>query len=101
MRNLPCVLVGVSTTALSRKTDTDPIAYQHKPLCHNGILCIRYITHYILIAQYQVHTPGTIQSMKEYLEDFHKYKEVCLRFQATKSLNNAAKQASQRLLEEH
>jgi len=65
------------------------------------VTCVRYITDSILIAQYQVHTPGTIQSMKVYLEDFHKQKEVFLRFRATKSVKNAAKQASKGLREEH
>ncbi|KAF8425424.1 hypothetical protein BGX38DRAFT_1083788, partial [Terfezia claveryi] len=45
-----------------------------------AILCVRYLTDFILIAQYKVHTPGTIQSIRDYLEDFHKYKEVFLRF---------------------
>ena len=80
IRNLLRVLLGVFTAALTRTTNADPIAFRHKPLCHKAILCIRYITDYIRIAQYQVHTPGTIQSMKDYLEDFHKHKEVFLRF---------------------
>jgi len=39
--------------------------------------------------------------MKDYLEDFHKHKEVFLRFQATKSVKNAAKRASKGLREAH
>jgi len=39
--------------------------------------------------------------MRDYLEDFHKHKEVFLRFRATKSVKNAAKQASKGLREEH
>jgi len=101
MRNLLRVLLGVFTAALSRTTDADPIASRHKPLCHKAIVCVRYITDYILIAQYQVHTPETIQSIKDYLEDFHKHKEVFLRFRATKSVKNAVKQASKGLREEH
>ncbi|KAF8418454.1 hypothetical protein BGX38DRAFT_1109133, partial [Terfezia claveryi] len=48
-----------------------------------AILCVRYITDFILITQYKVHTSGTIQSMKNYLEDFHKYKELFLRFRVS------------------
>ena len=65
MRNLLRVLLGVFTAALSRKTKADMIASRYKPLCNKAILCVRYITDYILIAQYQVHAPGTIQSMKD------------------------------------
>jgi len=101
MRNLLRVLLGVFSAALSRTTDADPIASRHKPLCHKAILCVRYITDYIFIAQYQVHTPGTIQSIKDYLEDFHKHQEVFLGFRGTKSVKNAAKQASKGLREEH
>jgi len=101
MRNLLRVLLGVFTVALSRTTDADPIAPRHKPLCHKAILCVRYITDYVLISQYPVHTPGTIQSMRDYLEDFHKHNEVFLRFRATKSVKNAAKQPSKGLREVH
>jgi len=59
MRNLLRVLLVVFTAARSRTTDADLIASGHKPLWHKAILCIRYITDYILIAQYQVYTPGT------------------------------------------
>ncbi|KAF8415574.1 hypothetical protein BGX38DRAFT_1074797, partial [Terfezia claveryi] len=69
MRNLLRVLLAVFAAALTS--------------CHKAILCVRYITDFILIAQYKVHTPGTIQSMKDYLEDFHKYKELFLRFRAS------------------
>jgi len=39
--------------------------------------------------------------MKDYLEDFHKHKEVFLRFRAIKSVKNAVKQVSKGLREEH
>jgi len=101
MRNLLRVLLGVFSAALSGTTNADLIAPRHKPLCHKAILCVRYISDYILISQYQVHTLETIQSMRDYLEDFNKHKEVFLRFHATKSVKNAAKQASKGLREEH
>ncbi|KAF8433158.1 hypothetical protein BGX38DRAFT_1071156, partial [Terfezia claveryi] len=56
-----------------------------------AILCIRYLTDFILIAQYKVYTPGTIQSMRDYLKDFHKHKEVFLRFRATNAYYNFPK----------
>ncbi|KAF8433169.1 hypothetical protein BGX38DRAFT_1102108, partial [Terfezia claveryi] len=59
------------------------ITTRHKASCRKAILCVRYLTDFILVAQYKVHTSGTIQSMRDCLEDFHKYKEVFLRFRAT------------------
>ncbi|KAF8441952.1 hypothetical protein BGX38DRAFT_1144152 [Terfezia claveryi] len=81
MRNLLQVLLAVFTAALSRRTDAPAIATRHKASCHKAILCVRYLTDFILIAQYTVHTPGTIQSMRDYLQDFHKHKEVFLGFE--------------------
>ncbi|KAF8430817.1 hypothetical protein BGX38DRAFT_1078551, partial [Terfezia claveryi] len=48
---------------------------------------VTYITDFILIAQYKVHTPGTIQSMKDYLENFHIYKELFLWFRASNGVH--------------
>ncbi|KAF8415847.1 hypothetical protein EV426DRAFT_710010 [Tirmania nivea] len=100
MRNLLCVLLGVFTAILSQTTDITPIASRHKSSCRKAILCVRYITDFMLMAQYQTHTPGTIQSMKDYLSDFHEYKDVFLRFHAIKATKNAAKQATKDLCED-
>ena len=101
MRNLLRVLLGVFTAARSQMTDANLIAFRQKSLSHKAILCIRYITDYSLITQYQVDTPGTIQSNKDNLGDFHKDKEILLRFQATMSVKNVVKQASKGLCEEY
>ncbi|KAF8444341.1 hypothetical protein BGX38DRAFT_1143717 [Terfezia claveryi] len=57
MRNLLRVLLAIFTAALSRRTDAPAIATRHKASCHKAILCVRYLTDFILIAQYTVHTP--------------------------------------------
>jgi len=101
MRNLCRVLLVAFTAALRRTSDTPAMASRHKVLCHNAILCVRYLTDFILIAQYRVHTHGTIDSMKDSLWDFHMYKDVFLRFQASKAMKAAAKEASRDLCEEH
>ncbi|KAF8427654.1 hypothetical protein BGX38DRAFT_1278673 [Terfezia claveryi] len=101
MRNLLRVLLAVFAAALSRTSDALALATRHKASCHKAILCVRYITDFILIAQYKVHTPGTIQLMKDYLEDIHKYKELFLRFRASKSSKAAATLASKDLRAEH
>jgi len=53
------------------------------------------------MAQYQVHTPGTIESMKDYLRNFHTFKDIFLRFRASKAVKAAVKEASKDLREEH
>ncbi|KAF8441129.1 hypothetical protein BGX38DRAFT_1071181, partial [Terfezia claveryi] len=58
---------------------------------HKAILCVGYLMDFILIAQYKVYTLGTIQSIRDYLEDFHKHKEVFLHFRATNAYYNFPK----------
>ena len=94
MRNLLRVILGVFAASLSRTSDAPPLNTRLRTLSNKAILCVRYISDFILLAQYKTHTPGSIQSMKDYLEDFHKYKEVFLRFRATKAVKHAAKEAA-------
>jgi len=101
MRNLCHVLLAAFAAALSRTFDTPAMASRHKVLYHNAILCVRYITDFTLMAQYRVHTHSTIESMKDYLRDFHAYEDVFLRFRASKGANTATKEASRDLHEEH
>jgi len=101
MRNLCRVLLAAFAAALSRISDTPAMASQHKVLCHNAILCVRYLTDFILMAQYRVHIHGTIESMKDYFRDFHPDKDVFLRFRASKAMKAAAKEVSRDLREEH
>jgi len=101
MRNLCHALLAAFTAARSRTSNSPAMANRHKVLCHNAILCIRYLTNFILMAQYRVHTPGTIESMKDYLRDFHTFKDLFLRFRASKAVKAAAKEAFKDLREEH
>jgi len=101
IRNLCHVLLAAFAAALSQTSDTSAMASQHKVLCHNAILCVWYLTDFILMAQYRVHTHGIIESIKDYLQDFHAYKDVFLRFRASKAVKAAAKEASRDLREEH
>ena len=97
MRNLLRVILGVFTASLSRTSDVAPLSPRNKPLAHKAILCVRYITDFIILAQYKIHTTDSIKSMNDYLQDFHKYKEVFLQFRANKAAKTAARGASQRL----
>lgn len=97
MRNLLRVVLGVFAASLSRTTDLQSLSPHHKQLAHKAILCVRYLTDFVRIAQYKVHTPGSIQSMNDYLADFHKYKEVFLRFRAPKAVKRAVRVATRDL----
>ena len=97
MRNLLRVLLAVFTATLSRTSDLQPLPTRHKFLVPKAILYGRYMTDFMLIAQYKIHTPGSIQSMIDYLEDFHKNKTVFLRFRATKAIKSAVRVATRDL----
>ncbi|KAF8428824.1 hypothetical protein BGX38DRAFT_1233267, partial [Terfezia claveryi] len=53
MRNLLRVLLAVFTAALTRRSDVPAIETRHRASCHKAILCVRYLTDFILIAQYK------------------------------------------------
>ena len=93
MRNLLCVILAVFTAALDRTSDVVPIATQHKVHISKAILYVRYLTDYIALAQYRVHTCGSIKSTRDYLSDFHNHKDMFLRFWATKAAKNATREA--------
>ena len=59
------------------------------------MLYVHNISDFILLTQYKTHTPDSIQSMQDYLEDFYIYKEVFLQFCATKAVKHAAKEAAE------
>ena len=60
MRNLARVLLGVFTASLSQPTDLQPLTPRQKDQAHKAILCVRYLTDFILIAQYGVHSESSI-----------------------------------------
>ena len=97
MRNLLRVLLAVFTATLSRTCDLQPLPTRHKSLVPKAIICVRYMTDFMLIAQYKMHTPGSRQSMINYLEDFRNNKTVFLRFQATKAIKSAVRVATRDL----
>ena len=94
MRNRLRVILAVFTAALDQTSDVVPIATQYKVHIPKAILCVRYLTDFIALAQYRVHTLGSIKSIQDYLSDFHKHKDVFLRFRATKAAKNSAREAS-------
>ena len=97
MRNILRVLLGVFTTSLGQTFNIEPLASRYKHLAYTAILCVRFIIDFIVLAQYKVDTSRSIQSMRDYLEDFHKYKDVFLRFQATKATKSVLIEAARQL----
>ena len=97
MKNLLYMILGEFTASLSETTDLRPLSARNKSFAQKAILSVRYITDFILLAPYQVHTTGSIQSIKDYLGDFHQHKEVFRRFRANKAVNNLAKKATREL----
>jgi len=63
-------------------------------------LCHVLLTAFAAALSWTSDTHGTIESMKDYLQDFHVYKDVFLHFRASKSMKAAAKEASTDLYEE-
>ena len=94
MRNLVRVLLAVFTASLSQTSDLEQLSPRNMPLACRAILCLRYLTHFILIAKYNVHTPGSVQSMRDYLAEFYKYNDVFLPFRASKTVKSILKEAS-------
>ena len=97
MRNLLCVLLAGSPPTLSWTCNLQPLPTRHKSLMPKAILYVRYMMDFMQMAQYKIHTPGSIQSMIDYLEDFHKNKTVFLRFRAIKAIKSALRVATYHL----
>jgi hypothetical protein len=54
------------------------------------LLCIKNLVHFHLMAQYWYHTEATIKYMENYLEEFHRHKDVFSRFDANKSTKSVS-----------
>ena len=49
MRNLLRVLLGAFTASLSWTSGIEFLSIHHKPLVHKAILCMRYMTDFIIL----------------------------------------------------
>jgi len=84
---------------LQQTKDTQGLSATAQGNCKIAIHCVRTITDFCLIAQYQSHTPETIAYMKKYLEEFHECMNVFQEFWATKTDREEAARASKELAE--
>ena len=100
MRNFAKVILGTFTAALHRNSNqAQPIGGQVQEF-NRAIQCVRSMTDFNLMTQYDSHTDATVSYMREYLHVFHDTKDVFLRFRAGKVAKRAAAEAHKNLLRE-
>jgi len=80
MRSILIIVLGVFTAFLHWKTNTPrPTAGQEQDF-RKAITCMLYLIDFALLSQYRSHTDSTIGYMQEYLQQFHKTKDVFLKY---------------------
>ena len=84
MRNLGRCILGVLASALRR-----PSPAQSGPF-RQALLCVCALADFSLMAQYRSHTQETLGYMEQYLEDFHRYKDVFQEFNTMKRTREEA-----------
>ena len=90
MRSILMVILSVFTPALRRKTDTQCPTSSQEWEFKRAISCVRYLTDFVLLFRYRSHTDSTIGYMWKYLQEFHRTKDVILRYRATKATKGRA-----------
>ena len=78
MRNLGRCILRVLAVALCQPGAAQAIPFK----C--ALRCVRALVDFNMIAQYRSHTPETIAYTEEYLDQFHRMKEIFLEYRVTK-----------------
>jgi len=78
MRNLGRCILGVLTVALRQPGGAQAIPFKR------ALRCVRVLVDFNMMAQYRSHTPDTIAYMEEYLDQFHRMKDIFFEFRVTK-----------------
>jgi len=78
MRNLGCGILGVLAVALGQPGGAQAIHFKR------ALRCVSALVDFNMMAQYRSHTPDTIAYMEEYLDQFHRMKDIFLEFRVTK-----------------
>jgi len=78
-KELRCMIVPVFVATLLH-----PLASQRIPFTE-ALLCIKNLVKFHLMRKYQYQTEATIKYMENYLEEFHRHKDVVSRFRTNKS----------------
>ena len=78
MRNLGHCLLGVLAVALRQPDSRQLLPFKH------ALRCIRALVDFNMMAQYRSHTPETLAYMEQYLNHFHKMKDIFLEYRVSK-----------------
>lgn len=78
MRNLGRCILGVLAVALNQPAAAQAIPFKR------ALGCVRALVDFNMMAQYRSHTSDTIAYMEDYLDQFHKLKDIFLEFRVTK-----------------
>jgi len=78
MRNLGRCILGLLAVALRQPGGAQVIPFK----C--ALRCIRALVDFNMMVQYRSHTSDTIAYMEDYLDQFHKRKDIFLEFRVTK-----------------
>jgi len=80
MRNLGRCVLGVLAVALRQPGSAQLIPFKH------ALGCVRALVDFNMMAQYRSHTAETITYMEDYLDTFHKIKDIFLEFQVNQGI---------------
>jgi len=78
MRNLGHCILGVLAVALRQPGGAQAIPSKR------ALRCVRALVDFNMMTQYRSHTPDTIAYMEEYLDQFHRMKDIFFEFPMTK-----------------
>jgi len=77
-RNLGRCILGVLAVALRQPGGAQAIPFKR------ALGCFRALVHCNMMAQYRSHTPDTRAYMEDYLDHFHRMKDILMEFRGTK-----------------
>jgi len=78
MRNLGRCILGVLAVALRQPGGAQAIPFKR------ALRCVRALVDFNIMAQYRSYSPDTIAYMEQYLDQFHRMKDIFLEFRVTK-----------------
>jgi len=76
--------IGPVVVPVFAATVLNPLASQRIPFTE-GLLWVKKLVYFHLMAQYRYHTEASIKYMEIYLGEFHRHKDVFSSFRANKS----------------
>jgi len=100
MRHFARVILGTFMVALWQTTNQPHPTGSQVQEFNAAIQCVRNMTDFYLITQYDSHTDKMVSYMQKYLHEFHETKGFFLRYHAGKRAKRAAAEAHKVLLKE-